>query len=75
MLNGNHIESTTERLHPGTQWSVGVGLGLEYNISPTVGFFVEPRLQHYFQNSSGVETWQTEHKAALSVPFGLRINF
>jgi RNA polymerase sigma-70 factor (ECF subfamily) len=54
---------------------VGVGLGLEYNISPTVGFFVEPRLQHYFQNSSGVETWQTEHKAALSVPFGLRINF
>ena len=75
VLNGNHIESTTERLHPGTQWSVGVGLGLEYNISPTVGFFVEPRLQHYFQNSSGVETWQTEHKAALSVPFGLRINF
>ena len=75
VLNGNHIESTTERLHPGTQWSVGVGLGLEYNISPTVGFFVEPRLQHYFQDSSGMETWQTEHKAALSVPFGLRINF
>lgn len=75
VLNGLTVESSTERLHPGIQWSAGLGLGLHYNLTPAVGFFVEPSLQHYFRNSSGVETWQTEHPAAFSVPFGLRIIF
>ncbi len=75
LLSGSTTETTTERLHPGTLWSAGLGLGLQYHLTPTVGFFVEPRLQHYFQNSSGVDTWQTEHPAVLSVPFGLRITF
>jgi len=75
VLNGLTVESSTERLHPGIQWSAGLGLGLHYSLTPAVGFFVEPSLQHYFRNSSGVETWQTEHPAAFSVPFGLRITF
>lgn len=75
VLSGSATETTTERLHPGILWSAGLGLGLQYHLTPTVGFFVEPRLQHYFQNSSGVDTWQTEHPAVLSVPFGLRITF
>lgn len=75
VLNGLTVESSTERLHPGIQWSAGLGLGLHYSLTPAVGFFVEPSLQHYFRNSSGVETWQTEHPAAFSVPFGLRIIF
>ena len=75
LLSGSATETTTEHLHPGTLWSAGLGLGLQYHLTSTVGFFVEPRLQHYFQNSSGVDTWQTEHPAVLSVPFGLRITF
>lgn len=75
VINGLPVESSTERLHPGTMWSVGVGLGLQFDLTSNVGFFVEPSLQHYFRNNSGVETWQTEHPAAFSLPFGLRITF
>ena len=73
VLNGFAVESRHERLHPGQQWSAGVGLGLQYDVTPAVGFFVEPSLQHYFRNGSGVETWQTEHPFVVTVPFGIRI--
>ena len=73
MLNGHTVSRSEERLHPGWQWSAGVGLGLEYNVTPAVGFFVEPSLQHYFRNGSGVETWQTEHPFVVTVPLGIRI--
>lgn len=74
VLNGSTVEAATVRLRPGTQWSAGLGLGLQYDVTPAVGFFVEPSLQHYFSNCSGVSTWQTEHPVVLSVPFGIRIN-
>ena len=50
-----------------------MGLGLQYDVTPAVGFFVEPSLQHYFRNGSGVETWQTEHPFVVTVPLGIRI--
>ena len=73
VLNGFPVESRHERLHPGLQWSAGVGLGLQYDVVPAVGFFVEPSLQHYFRNGSGVETWQTEHPFVVTIPLGIRI--
>lgn len=66
---------STTRLHPGLQWSAGVGAGLQYNFSPQVSFFVEPSLHHYFPTSGSVSTWTTEHSLAPSLPFGLRISF
>ncbi len=73
VINGSVVEAGHDRLRPGWQWSAGVGLGLEYNVTPAVGFFVEPSLQHYFRNGSGVETWQTEHPFVVTVPLGIRI--
>lgn len=73
VINGSVVEAGHERLRPGLQWSAGVGLGLQYDVAPAVGFFVEPSLQHYFRNGSGVETWQTEHPFVVTVPLGIRI--
>ena len=73
VINGSVVEAGHDRLHPGLQWSAGVGLGLQYDVTPAVGFFVEPSLQHYFRNGSGVETWQTEHPFVVTVPLGIRI--
>lgn len=73
VLNGHTVSRSEERLRPGWQWSAGVGLGLQYDVTPAVGFFVEPSLQHYFRNGSGVETWQTEHPFVVTVPLGIRI--
>ena len=73
--DGQLIDTEHGRLRPHTQWSLGGGLGLHYDLTPTVGFFVEPSLQHYFHQPSDVQTWRTEHPLSLSLPLGVRITF
>lgn len=75
LMNGKEIDPTTEHLHPGVQWSMGLGLGLQYDLTPNIGFFVEPSLQYYFKQSSDMKTWNTEHPLSFSLPLGLRITF
>ncbi len=75
LMNGQSFDPTTEHLHPGVQWSTGLGLGLQYDLTPNIGFFVEPSLQYYFKRSSDVKTWNTEHPLSFSLPLGLRITF
>ena len=75
LMNGKEIDPTTEHIHPGVQWSMGLGLGLQYDLTPNIGFFVEPSLQYYFKRSSDVKTWNTEHPLSFSLPLGLRITF
>jgi len=75
LINGNPFEPATYRLHPSALWSVGMGVGLQYNFTPHAGFFLEPSLHHYFPASDGIETRNTAHPFTLSLPFGLRITF
>ena len=75
-VDGQSYEPTTERLHPAVQWSAGLGLGLQYNLTPHIGFFAEPGLHYHFKSSDyNVRTWNTEHPLDFNVPFGLRISF
>ena len=73
--NGLQIGSESLRLHPSSQWSLGLGLGLQYSITPAVGFFVEPNLRYYIPNDDDIETWRTEHPFTFGLPLGLRITF
>lgn len=73
--DGTKAEQTTELLHPGVQWSVGLGLGVQYSVMPGVSFFFEPSLQHFFHNGSGISTWNTEHKIVSSLPVGVKFTF
>ena len=57
------------------QWSLGTGLGLQYNFTPSVGLFVEPSLQYYFPMGSNVETYRTEHPFTFSLPLGIRFTW
>jgi hypothetical protein len=74
-LDGSPVDPATERLHPGMMWSIDVGLGAEYQLTPYLHLFVEPRLHHYFNNGNGVDTWNTTHPVTFSLPFGLRISW
>ena len=62
-------------LHAPLQWSVGTGVGLQYNLTPNVGFFVEPSLQYYIPAGSDIETYRTEHPFMFSLPLGIRITW
>ena len=73
--DGTIAEPSTQSLQPDLQWSVGLGVGMQYELTPHVGLFVQPSLEHYFKNNSSVSTWNTEHPFVFSVPFGIIISF
>lgn len=62
-------------LHAPLQWSVGTGVGLQYNFTPNVGFYVEPSLLYYIPAGSDIETYRTEHPFMFSLPLGIRITW
>lgn len=72
---GQLIDTENSRLTPHAQWSLGAGIGLQYNLTSAVGFFVEPSLQYYFRNSDGINTWRTDHPLTPMLPLGLRISW
>ena len=73
-VNGLDVEHGEHSLSLPWQWSVGTALGVEYRLTPVIGFFAEPTLQYFFRSGSTPETWRTDHPATFSVPIGVRIN-
>ena len=57
------------------QWSLGTGLGLQYNVTPSIGLFAEPSLQYYIPTKSDIETYRTEHPFNFSLPIGIRFTW
>ena len=62
-------------VHPHYQWSVNVGVGIQYRIFKPFSFYLEPNMFYYFSNGSGIETYRTEHPFTFSIPFGLRLTW
>ena len=57
------------------QWSTGIGIGVQYNITPTIGIFAEPGVQYYIPDGSGFETYRTQHPFTITIPAGLRFTW
>ena len=74
-LHGSLEATDKSTIRAPWQWSVGTGLGLQYNITPGIGFFAEPSLQYYIPTGSSVETYRTEHPFTFSLPLGIRFTW
>ena len=74
-VNGTMELNEKSKLHAPWQWSVGTGLGLQYNLTPNVGLFTEPSLQYYIPTGGSIETYRTEHPFMFSLPLGIRITW
>lgn len=57
------------------QWSVGVGIGAQYQIVPHLNVYLEPSLNYFIPTSTDVESYRTEHPLDLSLPFGIRFTW
>ena len=57
------------------QWSIGTGIGLQYNFTPNIGLFAEPSLQYYIPTGTQIETYRTEHPFTFSLPLGIRFTW
>ena len=62
-------------IKPGFQWSVNLGVGVQYQLLKPFSLYLEPNMYYYFRNGSGVETYRTEHPFIITVPFGLRLTW
>ena len=62
-------------IKPRYQWSVNLGIGMQYKIFKPFSLYLEPNMFYYFGNGSGLETYRTEHPFIITVPFGLRLTW
>ena len=74
-VNGIRKQEEKSTFRAPLQWSVGAGLGLQYNLTPNIGFFAEPSLQYYIPTGSSIETFRTEHPFIFSLPLGIRLTW
>ncbi len=74
-LNGILEATDKSTIHAPWQWSVGTGLGLQYNFTPNIGLFAEPSLQYYIPTGTQIETYRTEHPFNFSLPIGIKFTW
>ena len=56
------------------QLSLTGGLGVQYDIIPQLGLYVEPQLSYYPDNNSHIQNFFKDKPVNLSLQFGLRVN-
>lgn len=75
-VDGKFARTLTTKISPkGLQWSVNAAAGIQANILPQLGFFVEPGVSHHFKNGSRVRSIYTDKPTDFSLGFGLRYSF
>lgn len=73
VLHGEQIYHRSDAVSIPLQWSVDAGLGLQYNLSPRFGIFVQPSVRYYFDN--GTKTIRAAHPWNVTIPSGIRITW
>ena len=75
-VDGKFDRTLTTNISPkDLQWSVNAAAGVQANILPQLGFFVEPGVSHHFKNGSRVRSIYTDKPTDFSLGFGLRYSF
>lgn len=75
VLNGKSLLQHPKSLNMPLQWSTGLGIGLQYNITPNFGVFAEPNIQYFIPDGSGIETYRTDNPYNFSIPIGFRFSW
>ena len=74
-VNGQYEAGDKTAIRAPWQFSTTFGVGLQYHLTPNIGFFVEPSLQYYIPMKSDIETYRTEHPFTFSLPLGIRFTW
>lgn len=73
-INDMNTYSKQEKLSVPLQWSTSVGVGIQYDITPHIGFYLEPSLQYFFNDGSDIKSYRTEHRFSITLPLGIRFH-
>ncbi len=69
------IDISRQSLAVPLQWSVNASAGVQYHFTPHISFYVEPTLNYYIPDGSGLRTIRKEHPVTFTVPVGLRFSW
>lgn len=72
ILNGTEYSTTTAHAPLPWQFSLNLGVGLQYRISPTLGIYTEPGLSYYLPDNSSLRTIYSDKPLNFSLNLGLR---
>ena len=75
VVGGKSGYATDWKTTPSLQWTVNTNIGLQYQFVPKLTLFVEPTLNWYIPNGSGIKNAWTERPFTLTVPFGIRFSW
>jgi hypothetical protein len=56
------------------QWSLNGSLGLQYDVVPQIGVYVEPGFSYYPDNGSRLQNYFKDKPTMLNLQLGLRVN-
>ena len=73
--NGSNTFNKETSLDVNHQWSTTLGLGLQYDLTPHLGIYLEPSLQYFFNDGSDLKTYRTEHPISVTLPIGIRFHW
>ncbi len=74
--NGEYVNSTKRSIKPKElEWSTNAAVGVQCNILPQLGIFVEPGINYHFKSNAQVKTIYTDKPTNFSIGFGLRWTF
>lgn len=62
-------------IHAPWQLLTSFGVGLQYHLTPSIGFFAEPSMQYYIPMKTNIETYHTEHPFSFTLPLGIRFTW
>jgi RNA polymerase sigma-70 factor (ECF subfamily) len=54
---------------------MSIGLGIQYDLTPHLGIYMEPSLQYFFNDGSNLNSYRTEHPLSITLPIGLRFHW
>lgn len=57
------------------QWSINASTGVQYHFTPRISLYIEPTVNYYIPDGSGLRTIRKEHPVTFTVPVGLRFSW
>ena len=68
-----HIDG--KKIDAPDQWSVGAGIGMQFEITRKLSLYVEPDLYYYFDTGSDIRTIRTDKPFSVTIPVGIRFTW
>ncbi len=66
---------TKTNLNVPLQWSVEGGIGVQYQLTPSISIYAEPSFKYYFNCGGNINTIRQEKPLELTIPIGIKMTW